>query len=68
MHVELQQAIEALRQQEREPSIQEPSPQQPLPQQTMSQQPRKEQRYPTQGITDSKCPLADNLQLAPWPP
>jgi hypothetical protein len=38
--VELQQTIEALRQQEHEPSIQEPSPQHPSLQQFSSQQPQ----------------------------
>jgi hypothetical protein len=43
-----------------EPSLQQHQPQQP-PQQNTSYQTR-------QNNIDSKCPMADNLQLASWPP
>jgi hypothetical protein len=68
-HAELQQAIEALRKQEHEPSTQDPSSQQPsLQQQTLSQKPQRQQCHLTQGIIDNKCPLADNVQLGPMVP
>jgi hypothetical protein len=60
---ELQQAIERLLHQESEPIAQEPlllHYQPPQPQQNLF-------HHPKQSSIDAKCPLADNLQLAPWP-
>jgi hypothetical protein len=63
-HIELQRAIEHLHQQEHEPSVQEP----PLEQHQPQQPPQKNTSYqPRQNNIDSKCPLANNLQLASWP-
>jgi hypothetical protein len=62
---ELQQAIEHLRQWEHEPLVQDPTLQQHQPQQPPQQNTSHQTR---QNNIDSKCPLADNLQLAPWSP
>jgi hypothetical protein len=63
IQAELQQAIEQLCHQESEPTAQEPLLQhyQPLqPQQNSFHHAR-------QSSSNPKCPLADNLQIAPWP-
>jgi hypothetical protein len=65
---ELQRAIESICQQEHEPSMQEPPPYQHQPQQPPYQRVPHQLWRQTQGSVDSKCPLADNLQLTPWPP
>jgi hypothetical protein len=59
--VELQQAIEHLHRQKGAPAVQEPSLQQYQPQQPQQNAPL----HPRQGSIDIKCPLAENLQLAP---
>jgi hypothetical protein len=60
--VELQQAIEHLHQQEHEPLEKEPPLQQHQP-----QQPQQNASYQSrQNNISSKCPVTDNLQLAPW--
>jgi hypothetical protein len=63
IQAELQQAIEHLRHQECEPTVQEPPMQHHQPQQPQQNPPR----HTIQSSIDSKCSLADNMQLAPWP-
>jgi hypothetical protein len=59
--VELQQAIDTHRQQEQEPPTQEHLLQQPPPYCPQQQK----QPSSSQGTINSKCPLANSLQLAP---
>jgi hypothetical protein len=65
---DLQRAIEGLRWQEQESSMQEPPLQQQQPHQPPHQGMPQQQWRQMQGTIDSKCPLTDSLQLAPWPP
>jgi hypothetical protein len=65
--VEMQRAIEGIHQQEHEPSMQKPPLQQQQPHQPSHQRTPQQQCRQTQGSVNNKCPLADNLKLAPWP-
>jgi hypothetical protein len=65
---DLQRAIDDLHRQEQESTMQEPSLQQQQPHQPLDQGILQQQWRQTQGSVDSKCPLANILQLASWPP